>query len=175
MAKIGFSKLSLKRNDSIKEIEWNGQKIEVKQFLPTGDKLDLISRVVNLSTDDNAFYNPCKVEIFEIIETIIAYTNINVTDKQFEDVLKLYDLFVSSGFKDAIYKAIPKEEIDYINKSIFATITEIYRYRDSALGIMQSVAEDFKNTDLDARKIINTLQENPEGMELLKDVVTKVG
>jgi len=40
---------------------------------------------------------------------------------------------------------------------------------------MQSVAEDFKNTDLDARKIINTLQENPEGMELLKDVVTKVG
>jgi len=82
---------------------------------------------------------------------------------------------VSSGFKDAIYGAIPKEEIDYINKSIFATITEIYRYRDSALGIMQSVAEDFKNTDLDARKIINTLQENPEGMELLKDVVTKVG
>lgn len=175
MAKIGFSKLSLKRNDSIKEIELNGQKIEIKQFLPTGDKLDLISRVVNLSTDDNAFYNPCKVEIFEIIETIIAYTNINVTDKQFEDVLKLYDLFVSSGFKDAIYEAIPKEEIDYINKSIFATITEIYRYRDSALGIMQSVAEDFKNTDLDARKIINTLQENPEGMELLKDVVTKVG
>ena len=175
MAKVAFTKLGLKKDDSIKELEWNGQKIEVKQFLPTGDKLDLISRVINLSTDDNAFYNPCKVEIFEIIEIIMAYTNINITDKQLEDVLKLYDLFISSGFKDAVYEVIPKEEIDYINKSVFATITEIYRYRDSALGIMQSVAEDFKNTDLDARKIINTLQENPEGMELLKDVVTKVG
>lgn len=175
MAKIAFTKLGLKKDDSIKELEWNGQKIEIKQFLSTGDKLDLISKVVNLSTDENAFYNPCKVEIFETIEIIIAYSNINITDKQYEDILKLYDLFISSGFKDAIYEIIPKEEIDYIDKSIFATITEIYRYRDSALGIVQSIAEDFKDTDMDARKIINTLQENPEGMELLKDVVTKVG
>ena len=175
MAKIAFTKLSLKKDESIKEIEWNGQKIEVKQFLPTGDKLDLISRVINLSTDDNAFYNPCKVEIFETIEIILTYTNINVTDKQLDDILKIYDLFISSKIKKIIYDAIPDEEINYINKSIWATINEVYRYRDSALGIMQSVAEDFKNTDLDARKIINTLQENPDGIELLKDVVTKVG
>ena len=173
MAKIAFTKLGLKKDDSIKELEWNEQKIEVKQFLSTADKLDLISRVVNFSTDENAFYNPCKVEIFKTIEILITYTNINVTDKQLEDVLKLYDLFLSSGFKQTVYNIIPETELSYINESIHATITEIYRYRDSALGIMQSVAEDFKNTDLDARKIINTLQENPEGMELLKNV-TKI-
>lgn len=175
MAKVTFTKLGLKKDDSIKELAWGEQKIEIKQFLPTGDKLDLISRVVNLSTDENAFYNPCKVEIFEVIEILLTYTNINVTDKQLEDVLKLYDLFISSGFKNKIYELIPESEINYIETSIQATIKEIYRYRDSVLGIMQSVAEDFKNTDLDARKIINTLQENPEGIELLKDVVTKVG
>jgi len=81
MAKVAFTKLGLKKDDFIKEIEWNGQKIEVKQFLSTGEKLDLISRVVNLSTDEHAFYNPCKVEIFEIIEIIMTYTNINITDK----------------------------------------------------------------------------------------------
>ena len=175
MAKIAFTKLGLKKDETIKELNWNELKIEVKQFLPTGDKLDLISRVVNLSTDENAFYNPCKVEIFKVIEILLTYTNINVTDKQLEDILKLYDLFISSGFKDKVYEIIPEKELNYINTSIQATIQEIYRYRDSALGIMQSVAEDFKNTDLDARKIMNTLQENPEGIELLKDVVTKVG
>lgn len=175
MAKVAFTKLGLKKDDSIKEIEWNGQKIEVKQFLSTGEKLDLISRVVNFSTDENAFYNPCKVEIFEVIEILLTYTNINVTDKQLEDILKLYDLFISNNFKNKIFEIIPKEELEYINKSIWATINEIYRYRDSALGIVQSIAQDFKDTDMDARKIINTLQENSEGIELLKDVVTKIG
>ena len=99
MAKVTFTKLGLKRNDAIQEINWNGQKIEIKQFLPTGKKLDLISRVINYSTDENAFYNPCKVEIFETIEIILTYTNITVTEKQSEDVLNLYDLFISSGLK----------------------------------------------------------------------------
>lgn len=175
MAKVAFTKLGLKKDETISEIEWNEQKIEIKQFLSTADKLDLISRVVNLSTDDHAFYNPCKVEIFEVIEILLTYTNINLTDKQQEDILKLYDLFISSGFKNKIFENIPEKELTYIHNAIFDTITEIYRYRDSALGIVQSIAEDYKNTDMDARKIMNTLSENPEGMELLKDVVTKMG
>ncbi len=175
MAKIAFTKLGLKKDESINEIEWNEQKIEIKQFLPTADKLDLISRVINLSTDEHAFYNPCKVEIFEVIEILLTYTNINLTDKQQEDILKLYDLFISSGFKNKIFENIPEKELIYIRNAIFDTITEIYRYRDSALGIVQSIAEDYKNTDMDARKIVNTLSENSEGMELIKDVVTKMG
>lgn len=175
MAKVAFTKLGLKKDETIQEIEWNEQKIEVKNFLPTSEKLDLISKVVNFSTDEHAFYNPCKVEIFEVIEILLTYTNLNLTDKQQEDILKLYDLFISSGFKDKIYEIIPNKELKYIHESIQATIQEVYRYRDSALGIVQSIAEDFKETDMDARKIMNTLSENPEGMELLKDVVTKMG
>lgn len=173
MAKLTFTKLGLKKDDSIKELEWNGQKIEIKQFLPTGKKLDLISRVINYSTDENAFYNPCKVEIFEVIEILLTYTNITVTEKQSEDVLNLYDLFLSSGLKQLIYENIPETERNYINVSIWATINEIYRYRDSAAGVIQAIVEDFKDTEMDANKLVEKLSDQ-ENFQVVKDVVTKL-
>jgi len=90
-----------------------------------------------MSVDEHIFYNPCKVKIFTTIEILLAYTNINLTEKQQEDVLKLYDLFISSKFYSEVIKLIPGEELDYIQNGIFDTIHEIYRYRDSAMGVMQ--------------------------------------
>lgn len=173
MAKVAFTKLSLSKNTSIKEVEWKDQKIEVKQYLPVGDKLDLISRIINYSADDHVFYNPCKVEIFELIEIILAYTNLNLTDKQQEDILKLYDLFVSSGFADIIKDAIPEEEINYLDDGIWATIKEIYRYRDSFMGVMEQTQADYKDLDQEVTDIENKIS-NPENLTLLKDVVTKL-
>ena len=174
MAKVPFTKLSLSKNTDIKILDWKDQKIEIKQYLPISEKLDLISRIINFSGDDHVFYNPCKIEIFELIEIILTYTNINVTDKQSEDILKLYDLFVSSGFADKIKENIPEEEINYIDDSVWATIKEIYRYRDSAMGIMEQIVQDYKDVDLDARKITEQLSNN-ENLSLIKDVVTKLG
>ena len=44
------------------------------------------------------------------IEIIDNYTNISFTEKQKEDVPKLYDAIYSSGLKDAVMKAIPEAE-----------------------------------------------------------------
>ena len=174
MAKIAFTKLGLKKDESIKEIEWNGQKLEIKQFLPTLEKLDLISRIISFSTDEHTFYNPCKVEIFETIEVILAYVNINLTDKQGEDILKLYDLFISSGFAEIIKNNIPDKELNYIHNGVFDTIAEIYHYRDSALGIMQAIVEDYKDVEFQGKELLEDLS-NQEKLPLIKDVVTKLG
>lgn len=173
MSKVAFSKLSLSKDTSIKEVEWKDQKIEVKQYLPVGEKLDLISRVINYSSDDHVFYNPCKIEIFELIEVILTYTNINVTDKQSEDVLKLYDLFVSSGFADVIKGTIPEEEINYLDDGIWSTIKEIYRYRDSFMGVIEQTQASYKDLDQEVTDIESKIS-NPDNLTLLKDVVTKL-
>ena len=174
MAKLNFSKLGLTKNFPIKILEWNNQKIEIKQYLSINEKLDLISRIINMSVDEHVFYNPCKIEIFELIEIILTYSNINVTDKQFEDILKLYDLFISSGFAQNIKNEIPEDELKYIHDSVKATIDEIYRYRDSAMGVMEQIVQDYKDVDLDAKKITEQLS-NSENLSLIKDVVTKLG
>jgi hypothetical protein len=51
MAKIGFTKLGLKQNNEIQIVEFNGQNIEVKQYLPVDEKLELITNVLELSHD----------------------------------------------------------------------------------------------------------------------------
>ena len=174
MAKVTFTKLALVRNNDIKILEWKDQKIEVKQYLPVAEKLDLISRIINYSADDHVFYNPCKVQIFETIEIILAYTNINITEKQQEDILKLYDLFISSGFADKIKEIIPNEELNYLDDSIWATIKEIYRYRDSFMGVMGQTQADYKNLDNMVGEIEDKIS-NADNLTLLKDVVTKLG
>ena len=173
MAKIAFSKLGLSVNKDVEEISWNGQIIEVKQYLPSNEKLEVCSKIINESVDDQNFYNPGRVAIFQAIETLLAYTNINVTDKQKEDPCKLFDLLHSSGLAEQIYAAIPENELGAIQSIVEATIHNIYEYKNSVMGILENVSTDYANLNLDAQKIQQELTAG-NGVEFLKDVLTKL-
>ena len=67
MAKVSFTKLGLKKNEDVEIVEWNEQKIEVKQYLPIEDKLNLITAIIQNSIDDNGYYNPAKIYVNTII------------------------------------------------------------------------------------------------------------
>lgn len=173
MAKVSFSKLGLKVNQDIKTIIFNNQNIEVKQYLPINEKLELISNVINASHDDNNFANPVKVSVFTTLEIMYAYTNINFTDKQKEDPTKLYDMLVSSGLVAAVVNAIPEAEYHEILCGVSDSIDAIYTYRNSVMGILEQVSQDYSNLDLDVTKIQEKLAD-PENMEFLKEVTTKL-
>ena len=174
MAKISFSKLGLKVNQDIKNIEYNGQVIEVKQYLPINEKLDLMGRVINLAADENNFANPVKLNVCKALEIIYAYTNINITDKQKEDTVKMYDLVTSSGLYDAIEKAIPESEIKTLTTGIAEIVSNMYQYKNSALGIMDAIANDYSNLNFDATNIQSALAD-PDNMSLLKSVLENLG
>ena len=174
MAKVPFTKLALSKNNNIKILEWKDQKIEIKQYLPIEEKLNLITKILNLSIDENLFYNPCRVDLFQLLEIIFAYTNINITEKQSEDIFKIYDLLFSSGLADAIKQEIPKSEIDYITNAILSTINEVYRYRDSVMGVMDQINADQKLTENSINDMIDTLK-NSEELHTLQEVSTKLG
>jgi hypothetical protein len=108
MAKLAFSKLGLKVNNQVVNINYNEQIIEVKQYISVNDKLKLISDVINNSYDEqNNFANPVKMKVYTGIGIIEYYTNINFTDKQKEDTVKLYDSFESNGLLNQIINVIP--------------------------------------------------------------------
>lgn len=174
MAKIGLTKLGLSINKDIKEIEWNGQKIEVKQYLPIDDKLALCARVINNSADDINYYNPGKLMVYQDIEILKAYTNINFTEKILNTPTKLFDLVYSSGLAAIIYEQIPQIEVDTITHIINTTIKNIYEYKNSALGIMSAISTDYEGLKLDATEIQKKLIDG-EGVEFLKEVMNKLG
>ena len=174
MAKVSLTKLGLKVNQDIKTIEFNEQIIEVKQYLPVNDKLELISNVINLAHDENNFSNPVKVSIFTTLEILYAYTNINFTDKQKEDPAKLYDMLISSGLVTEIINVIPEAEYHEILCGISDSIEAVYNYKNSLFGIIEAVTQEYDGLSLDANKIFQDLAD-PNNLELLKGIMTKLG
>ena len=174
MAKIGFTKLGLKPNNKIVNIEFNEQIIEVKQYLPVEEKLELITNVLELSHDSNNFSNPVKVSVYTTLEIIEKYTNVNFTEKQKENPTKLYDLLIGNGFAAAVIKAIPEPEYNEILTGIKQTIKSVYKYQNSILGILDTISQDYSNLNLDATEIQKKLAD-PENMALLKNIMTKLG
>lgn len=174
MAKVSFTKLGLKKNEEVGILHINEQDIEVKQYLPINEKLELISSVINSAADENNFSNPVKENVFLTLEILYHYTNINFTDKQKEDPVKLYDLVVSSGLVNKVTDLIPEEELDEVINGVAQSVKAIYTYRNSVLGILESVSQDYSNLNLDATEIQQKLAD-PDNMTLLKQVLTKLG
>ena len=174
MAKVSFTKLGLKKKEEIKNITINDQVIEVKQYLPISDKINIITNVIENSADDNNFANPVKVEVFANLEIMYAYTNISFTDKQKEDPTKLYDLLEENGIIAEVIAAIPENEYALLLGWIDETIEAFYTYRNSVMGIMEQISEDYSNLSLDATEIQQKLAD-PQNLELLKSVMTKLG
>ena len=174
MAKVSFTKLGLKKKEEIKNITINDQIIEVKQYLPISDKINIITNVIENSADDNNFANPVKVEVFANLEIMYAYTNISFTDKQKGDPTKLYDLLEENGVIAEVIAAIPENEYALLLGWIDETIEAFYTYRNSVMGIMEQISADYSNLSLDATAIQQKLAD-PQNLELLKSVMTKLG
>lgn len=173
MAKLAFSKLGLKNNNQVVNINYNEQTIEVKQYISVNDKLKLISDIINNTVDEHSFCNPVKVKVYLLIGIVENYTNISFTEKQKEDIVKLYDLIQSNGLFDKILEAIPAEEFNDLLNSTWDSVDAIYTYRNSIMGILDNVSEDYDNVNVDVNKTIEQIKNLDHS--LLSDVMKKLG
>lgn len=174
MARVAFTKLGLKRKDEVKTVNINNNVIEVKQYLPINEKLELIGRVLNQAADDNNFSNPIKLEVFTALEIVFTYTNIGFTDKQKEDLIKLYDILESNNIFNLIIAELPEAEYNALIDGVQKCSDAIYTYRNSVLGILDVIGQDYADLDLNATNIQQKLAD-PENLELLKSIMTRLG
>lgn len=173
MAKLAFSKLGLKNNNQVVNIYYNEQTIEVKQYISVNDKLKLISDIINNTVDEHSFCNPVKVKVYLLIGIVENYTNISFTEKQKEDIVKLYDLIQNNGLFDKILAAIPDEELNDLLNSTWDSVDAIYTYRNSVMGILDNVSADYDNVNVDVNKTIEQIKNLDHS--LLSEVMTKLG
>ena len=175
MAQITYTKLGIKPVvDEVKIIECAPEiKIEVRQYLPLQKKLEVLTNIINASTDDNGFYNSAKIDFNQTLEIIFAYTNIKFTEKQKEDPMKLYDSFYSSGLAEKIFELIPQSELKWFDKHTRISIDKIYEYRNSIYGILDALKNDYNGMNIDIDKLRQALASD-DNIELLKEVMDKM-
>lgn len=173
MAKIPFSKLGVKVETDAAHLPWGDYSIEVNKYLPMGEKTEMISKIINQSSDNNGYYNPLKIKVYLTLEVLYRYTNLSFTEKQKENELKLYDMVISSGLFDKVIALIPEAEWQELQTTIWDTISNIYEYKNSAMGILETINSDYNNLSLDVENIQNAV--SGEDMEFLKNVLDKMG
>lgn len=176
MAKVPFTKLKCKINEEVKQVKLNDEiTIEVKQYLPIQEKLALIGRVIELAhMQDENYSNPVKAAVFRDLEMVECYTNISFTEKQKEDPSKLYDLLYSTSTMKIILDNIPEDEYNKIIVGVTESIEAVYKYQNSIFGILDNLKQDYSDMELDINQLSSQLT-NDENLDLVKDILTKLG
>lgn len=175
MAKVPFTKLKCKINEDSIPVQIGEEVIAIKQYLPIQEKLGLIGRVTELAHEqDFNFSNPVKAGVYRDLEVVFAYSNISFTDKQKEDLPKLYDMLYSSGVLKMVIDAIPEDEYMEIVWGVKDSIEAVYQYQNSALGILDTIKTDYSNMDVNIGELKNKIQD-PEFATLLKTIGPMIG
>ena len=175
MAKVPFTKLKCKINENEIPVQIGEETIAVKQYLPIQEKLALISRIVEFAHEQDYNYsNPVKIGVYRDLEIVFTYTNISFTDKQKEDLPKLYDMLYSSGIIKTIIDNIPEEEYLEIVWGIKDSVEAIYQYQNSALGILDNIKNGYNQTEFDVEKLQKSLEEIAD-TPLIKEILPLLG
>jgi len=138
---ISFANMKLKPITSVHEFEWNGNKIEILDYLPIEDKYDLIMITLQKSLEEG-YYNPILIDKYFHLNLVYLYTNINFTEKQREDESKLYDILKSNGLMDAIIANIDEESYNELYVWMDEVKNEMVDYNRSASGLIKNIITD---------------------------------
>ncbi len=141
MAKISYANMKLKTKDNTNIVDFNGNNIEVLQYLPIEKKYDLIMIAVQNAYEDG-IYNILKLDMYFHLYLVYMYSNISFTDKQKEDELKLYDTLKSNGLLDMIISNIPEDEYTTLFRYIQDTIQAKTQHSQSFSGVISKLIND---------------------------------
>lgn len=159
----------------IRFIKINNMDVEIKQYLPVNEKLNLITRVLEqVAQNDYPFANPVQMDVYTALEILYAYTNIDFSEKEKANPAELYDELEKQGIINMVVNAIPEVEYNFLVEGIEETVKAYYSYRNSIKGIIADTVTDYSDLELDAEKIRKDLAD-PDNMTLLKDVLKKLG
>lgn len=151
------------------------KEILIKTWLPTHDLLQLISRIVNRSVDEHDYCNPCRVKIVSEVEMVLACSNVEVPDYENADVCEIYDYLYANEIIDAVTAATKETGLWWmVMDSVNEVVDSVYKYSNSARGIIRGITSDLEDVQFDAEAIQEKLG-NPENLALLKDILTKLG
>ena len=168
---LNLDKISYQDKIENKEITYDGQTFNVRSWIPMEDKLALIGNIINASIDDNTFYNPARLHIFYVMNMVKEYTDIDFKEM---NIMYAYDLLDVSGLWDIIEKYIDENEINFIKQNIKETITNIYAYKNSVLGMIDAMNQKSEDLKVDVEALQKVIGD-PENLTLVKQILDNLG
>lgn len=136
-----YNDLDLKINKETKKILINEKEVEVLQYLPIQDKIDLIEITLQKS-EENGIYNEMKLDMYFSVYIVFSYTNLEFTNEQKEDIMKLYDELESNNIFVRVVNAIPDEEYDLLYEWLKTMKEENNKYKNNVAALLRTFIQD---------------------------------
>jgi len=153
MNKISYTNLKLKVNTEVNTFDFNGNQIEVLKYLPLEDKCALINLALQ-SAKEEAIYNPARLEAYFHLYIVMSYTNINFTEKQKDDKIKLYDTLKSNGLIDKVLINMDEDEYSALCEYLNQQESDILNYQNTLTGLISSIIENLPLKAEEMQKIV---------------------
>jgi hypothetical protein len=169
---LNFNNIDFNSDSNLSYINFNGTEIAVKKKLDMNNIMLLSSYVLAEAEDPKiAYFHPIKFDVIFNNAIIEFYTDIEIPEDM--TIAAIYDLFDKSGLQKMIKSAI-KDDLQYLYNIIEKTAKEIITYHNSAVGIMEKIADNYSNVVFDTEQIKENL-DNPEALELLRNIMDRFG
>lgn len=165
---MDFKSLNLKNDYLTKSsiLKIGEQQIEIKQYLPISDKNDLIAITLQKAEEDNN-YNELLLQTYFHLNIIYLYTNIDFSEEDREDEMKLYDILETNGVIDNVVATIGSNEYLELKETLEKQVNKNLKYRNSAAAVIQRFIVDLPKNAAIAEEIVNNF--NPEAYQQVKD------
>lgn len=159
MEKVTYASLKLKNKAETEKFDFEGHQIEVLQYLPIEDKYSLVNITLQ-EAKEGSIYNPVKIDWFFHLNLVFMYSNITFTDKQREDLAKLYDSLVSNGLMDAIINKIPDNEYQTLFGYIGSLMDDTLNYKNSLSGTISELVNSLPERAEEMQKIVDNFDKD---------------
>lgn len=151
--------LNLKINKEKNIVKINNNEIEVLQYLPIEDKIDLIDIALQ-KAEEHGMYNEIKLEKYFNLYIIYMYTNLEFTDEEKMNESELYDELECSGAFNIVIEAMDKKEYDCLCDYLIKVRQERQKYNTSAASLLQTFIQDMPRNAAAASEIVNNFNKD---------------
>ena len=150
-----YSDLNLKINTETTVIKINDNtEIEVLQYLPVEDKIDLIQIALQKSLE-NGIYNEIKLDMYFNLYIVYMYSNLEFTDEEKEDEFKLYNELQSNDIIAHVIAGMDEGEYDCLLDYLKSMQENNESYKRSAAALFQTFIQDMPKNAAAAAEIVD--------------------
>lgn len=161
----------IKLNISEIEIDIDGEKVKVKQYLSTPRKIALIE-AIQMEVFNTTLIDHVKLDALFNAFIILNYTDIKIGfEKTIDNLFNLYDYFESSGYMSLIIRAIPKVEYDALVGYLEETTNDFNRVKISNYSVVESLVKVLPTLMEEIKGIIDEI--DIDSLTTLKDIYSR--
>ena len=150
-----LNETNFKINDQINTFTKDNYQVNVKKYLPISDKIDLVQIALQKAEEDG-IYNQIKLDMYFHLNIIYLYTDIEISQEEREDEMKLYDILESNDIIDMVIAFMDQDEYNELKGYLMKMENDSLTYRNTAAAVLTRIVQDLPKNAAAAKEIVDS-------------------